>query len=64
MRIEAQAKADAILIEAQGQAKANLELSKSLTPEIVEYYKAQKWDGKLPMAQGGTSILDTRSLTK
>lgn len=62
--IEAQAKADAILIEAQGQAKANEELSKSLTPEVVEYYKAQKWDGKLPVSQGGNSILDFRGLTQ
>jgi regulator of protease activity HflC (stomatin/prohibitin superfamily) len=61
--IEAQAKADAILIEAEGQAKANEALRKSLTPEVVEYFKAQKWDGKLPISQGGTSILDTRSIT-
>jgi regulator of protease activity HflC (stomatin/prohibitin superfamily) len=63
IKIDAQAKADATLIEAQGQARANEELRKSLTPEVVEYYKAQKWDGKLPIAQGGTSIVDVSGLT-
>lgn len=63
LKIEAQAKADAIRIEAEGQAKANEELRKSLTPEVVEYYKAQKWDGKLPIAQGGNSIIDFSGLT-
>jgi regulator of protease activity HflC (stomatin/prohibitin superfamily) len=62
--IEAQAKADAVLIEAQGQAKANEELRKSLTKEIVDYYKIQKWDGKLPVSQGGTSIIDLGDVTK
>lgn len=64
VKIEAQAKADAALIEAQGQAKANAELRNSLTKEIVDYYKVQKWDGKLPVAEGGTSILDISGLTK
>jgi regulator of protease activity HflC (stomatin/prohibitin superfamily) len=62
--IEAQAKADAALIEAQGQSKANEELRKSLTKDIVEYYKVQKWDGKLPISQGGTSIIDFNGVTK
>jgi regulator of protease activity HflC (stomatin/prohibitin superfamily) len=64
VKIDAQAKADATLIEAQGQARANEELRKSLTPEVVEYYKAQKWDGKLPISQGGSSIIDVRGLTE
>jgi regulator of protease activity HflC (stomatin/prohibitin superfamily) len=63
LKIEAQAKADAILIEAEGQAKANEALRKTLTSEVVEYYKAQKWDGKLPISQGGTSIIDMKGLT-
>jgi regulator of protease activity HflC (stomatin/prohibitin superfamily) len=64
IKIDAQAKADATLIEAQGQARANEELRKTLTPDVVEYYKAQKWDGKLPISQGGTSIMDVRGLTQ
>jgi len=56
-RIEATGKADAALIEAQGKAKANQVLQLSLTPELIEYTKAQKWDGKLPVYQGGSGTI-------
>jgi prohibitin 1 len=56
-RIEAQGKADAAFIEAQGKAKANQVLQQSITPELIEYTKAQKWDGKLPTYQGGTGTI-------
>jgi prohibitin 1 len=56
-RIEAQGKADAALIEAQGRAKANQALQQSITPELIEYTKAQKWDGKLPTYLGGSGTI-------
>ena len=48
----AEAEAEVIRKKAQAQADANKLLSESLTPEVVEYEKIQKWDGKLPYATG------------
>jgi len=50
-----QAKADAILIEARSQARANNLLSKSLTQRLVEIKKVEKWDGKLPTVSSGSA---------
>jgi regulator of protease activity HflC (stomatin/prohibitin superfamily) len=51
----ARGKAEAILAEAEAQAKANELLSKSLTPQLVEIKRIEKWDGKLPQVTGGTT---------
>jgi len=58
--IAAEAEAQAILAEAQAQAEANRQLSQSLSDTLVEYQKVQKWDGVLPKATGGSSIIDMR----
>ncbi len=49
--------ADADLYTAQKQAEANQALSESLSDPLVEYYKIQQWDGKLPTVSGGTSLI-------
>lgn len=56
--------ADAKFYEMQQEAKGNEELSKSLSPELVEYMKAQRWNGQLPTVQAGQGsefLIDTRS---
>lgn len=60
--IEAEAEAKAITQKAEAQAGANKLLSQSLNEILVEYQKVQKWDGKLPIATGGSSIIDFRDL--
>lgn len=45
---KAQADAQAKLIEAQGEAKANQVLAQSVTPNLIEYNKVQKWNGANP----------------
>ena len=59
-KIEAQQKvatakgeAESILVVAQGQAKANDALSKSITPILVQYKGIEKWTGVLPQVSGG-----------
>ena len=47
-RITAKGKADAMLIAAKAEAEANELLMQSLTPEIIESRKIEKWDGKMP----------------
>jgi regulator of protease activity HflC (stomatin/prohibitin superfamily) len=56
-RVTAQGDADAALIKAQGEAKANEAVKQSLTTELVEYTKWNKWDGKLPTTMAGGSSL-------
>jgi len=43
------------VVDADGQAKANLILNASLTPTLVQWAEIQKWDGKLPQVTGGAS---------
>ena len=54
----AEAEAEAIRIKAEAEAAANKALAESLTPEIIEYNKIQRWDGKMPQVTGGTPIVD------
>ena len=65
VKAEAQAKAAeeearSILVKAQAQAQANQKLAESLTPNLVEYEKIKKWDGKMPQVSGGSAIIDFR----
>lgn len=53
-RVQAQGNADKILIEAEGQAKANKILQQSLTDELIQMQIAEKWDGTLPQVTGET----------
>src|SRR5512147_894468 len=45
--------AEAILVVAQGQAKANDALSRSISPILVQYKGLEKWNGVLPQVSGG-----------
>jgi regulator of protease activity HflC (stomatin/prohibitin superfamily) len=49
----AKGEAESILVVAQGQAKANEALSRSLSPILVQYKSIEKWNGILPQVSGG-----------
>ena len=51
-KTQAEAEAEAERIRAQGQADANRTLQESLSKEVLEYEKLQKWDGALPKFVG------------
>lgn len=55
--IEAEAKADTTRIEAQAEAEANREIAASLTPELIEKIKYEKWNGELPTVAGGNALV-------
>lgn len=72
-RIQAQADADVARIQAEAaqyagerEAEMNRKLNESLTPELVQYYYAQRWDGKLPtyMAGEGSTMLPILDMGK
>ena len=61
----AQADAEAVKIKADAEAEANETISKSLTNQIIENKKIEKWDGELPRVQGGSgTIIDIGSMDK
>ena len=49
----AKGEAESIQVVAQGQAKANDALSKSISPILVQYKGIEKWNGTLPQVSGG-----------
>lgn len=59
--IAAEADAAATLKKAEAQAEANRLIAQSLTQQVLEAQKIEKWDGKLPLATDGSAILDVRS---
>lgn len=64
-RIAAEGQAEAIRIKAEAEAQANKEIAESLTPELIQKQKIDKWNGDVPKVQtGGSSatIIDTGDL--
>ena len=49
----AKGEAESILVVAQGQAKANEALARSISPILVQYKGVEKWNGILPQVSGG-----------
>lgn len=56
--VDANAAAEATRIAAQAEAEANREIAASLTPELIEKIKYERWDGVMPQVTGGTPIID------
>ena len=52
-KIDAEAKAEATRIKAKAEAEANKVIAESLTPELIENNKINKWDGSVPSVSGG-----------
>jgi regulator of protease activity HflC (stomatin/prohibitin superfamily) len=50
--IKAAGRAKAILAEAQAQAEANRQLAQSITPTLVQYEMAKRWNGQMPQVSG------------
>ena len=53
----AEAEAETIKIKAQAEADANRTIRESLSDNVIEYKKIEKWDGVLPKVTGGASTL-------
>ncbi len=54
----AEADAETLRIRAEAEAEANRIINESLTNQIIEYNKVEKWDGVLPVATGTNNIID------
>lgn len=53
----AEAEAEAKKIRAKGEAESNKTIAASLTQEILEYKKIDKWNGELPKVSGGSGTI-------
>jgi regulator of protease activity HflC (stomatin/prohibitin superfamily) len=59
----AKGEAESILVVAQGQAKANDALSRSISSILVQYKSIEKWNGILPQVSGGAvPFIDLRKM--
>lgn len=54
----AEAEAEALKIRAEAEAEANRVIAQSLTPEIIENKKLEKWNGELPKVTGGNAFVE------
>lgn len=55
VKIKAQADAEAKKITADAEAQANREIAQSLTSELIEKIKVEKWNGSVPTVQGSSA---------
>lgn len=56
-KVKAEGEAESLRIRAEAEAEANDMIAKSLTPELIESQKIEKWDGKLPSIQGSAGTI-------
>lgn len=56
--IEANTRAETTRIAAEAEAQANREIAASLTPELIEKIKYERWNGQVPTVTGGSAIVD------
>lgn len=55
--IEANAEAEVLKIAAEAEADANRKVAASLTPELIEKIKYERWNGELPTVSGSNAIV-------
>ena len=61
--IKAQGQAEAELIKAEAEAEANKKIADSLTPELIEKIKYERWNGEVSKVQGASgTIVDIGTL--
>lgn len=56
-KIDAEAKAEATRIKASAEAEANRMIAESLTPELIEQKKIEKWNGDVPKVSGSAASI-------
>lgn len=55
-KIKAEGEAEAIRIQAEAEAEANKKIAESLTDELIEKQKIDKWDGSVPQVSGNGAM--------
>lgn len=55
-KVNADAEAYATKVRAEAEAEANAKIAASITPELIDYRKAERWDGALPRVSGSNAM--------
>ncbi len=55
-RLKARGDADSKLIVAKAEARANMILKHSMTPTVLQYRALERWNGRLPVMNGGGAL--------
>ena len=63
LKAQAEGEAQATLTRAKAQAEANRALAQSLTAELIDYQRIQRWDGKLPVYSDTPRAITTRPVS-
>lgn len=56
-KIKAEGQAEATKIAAEAEAEANKKIAESLTPELIEKIKMERWNGELPKVSGSSGTI-------
>ena len=56
-KIKAEGQAEALRIKAEAEAAANKMIAESLTPELIEKAKIDKWNGDVPKVSGSSATI-------
>lgn len=56
-KIKAEGQAEALRIKAEAEAAANKMIAESLTPELIEKAKIDKWNGDVPTVSGSSATI-------
>ena len=57
--IDAKGKAEAAVASADGEARANQVRAAGITPQLIDYLRWTRWDGRLPLVSGESTPLVT-----
>jgi regulator of protease activity HflC (stomatin/prohibitin superfamily) len=57
LKIKAEGEAEAIKAKADAEAEANKKIRESITSELIEYNKIEKWNGQQPNVVGGSGAI-------
>ncbi|MBR5014324.1 MAG: prohibitin family protein [Bacteroidales bacterium] len=55
--IEANAEAEVVRIAAEAEAEANQKIAQSLTSELIDKIKYERWNGELPTVSGASALV-------
>ena len=56
-KIKAEGQAEATKIAAEAESEANKKIAESLTPELIEKIKMERWNGELPKVSGSSGTI-------
>lgn len=54
---EARGEAEAIRLRSEAEANANIEIARSISPVLIDYYRVQAWNGEMPRVTGSEGLI-------